>query len=362
MSVALADYTSAGAGQNRSGATSERYGCEGASGGSSAGETGADGGSISEESREAVPRLYTGSDDEDSSVLEDLTAMFPLLDQEVLTTVLHAHEGRLEAAIDYLMAMNCQRAEGVGDVMPDPAPQRFMEDIGGLPELIPSFINDDEEDEEEFEDRLPSYDEIYPPLEPGPPPYSPPSRNHSHLPPTRGLLGDDPFNLPPINYLPQTDYPTVTPSRESLPTDSPTVTPSRESPQTDSPTVAPSRESLPTDNPTVAPSRESLPTDSLTEAPSRESLPTDSPTEAPSRESPQTDSLTEAPSMDLPQVDNSDVTANGDQHLQDSSLGAVGGGFESNFSDFVFQRSGRPEQAHNVDVSSDEDFDHREGE
>ena len=363
MSVALAEYTSVRTGELENGGTPEGYECEGASGG---GENGAERGGVVGE-REATGRVYTGSDDEDSSVLEDLRAMFPLLDEEVLTTVLQTHEGRVEGAIDYLMAMNSQQAEGVEDVMPEPALQSFSEDIGGLPELIPSFVDEDDEDEEEF-DPLPSYDEICPPLEPGPPPYSPPSQDHPFL---RNRLADN-FSLPRTIPLPRVDSPSLAPSRDPLQRDSPTLLPSMDPPQIDSPTLLPSMDPPQIDSRTLALRRDPPQTASPSRDPPQ--------TASRSRDPPQADCTTmpgsRDPQADSPTPIDPSLAPNGDQQLQDISSSIRGGtcsssadtsgrcqcgsdGFEKNVS---LRRSGTSEQACNGDISSDEDFDHREGE
>ena len=118
------------------------------------------------ESNEASgPVSYVPSDDEDedSSILADLTAMFPTLDHEVIVTVLHAHNGRIQAAVEYLMATSQDNDEL--RLMPlkgaqtshsrDPAYDmrgQFSEDIGGLPELLPRFMYEDNEDSTNNED------------------------------------------------------------------------------------------------------------------------------------------------------------------------------------------------------------------
>ena len=107
--------------------------------------------------------LYPLSDDEDSSIVADLIAMFPTLDHEVIVTVLQAHEGRLQATVDYLMSTNSGEEPGRGENSNhsarngylDPAHDligQFSEDIGGLPELLPRYLCD-REDEWEDKDR-----------------------------------------------------------------------------------------------------------------------------------------------------------------------------------------------------------------
>lgn len=110
-------------------------------------------------------------DDEESSVLLDLSAMFPSLDHEVIVTVLQAHEGRVEAVVDYLMrivAGGGEEEEEVEEELQGP----FNDDIGGPPEIVPSFLQeDDHRSLTESPDPLPTYEQSCMPIEPGPPPY-----------------------------------------------------------------------------------------------------------------------------------------------------------------------------------------------
>ena len=121
-------------------------------------------------------------DDDESSVLLDLSAMFPSLDHEVVVTVLQAHEGRVEAVVDYLMrivAGGGEEEEEVEEELQGP----FTDDIGGPPEIIPSFLQeDDDRPLSESPDPLPTYEQSCMPIEPGPPPYL--SAQHSVSLPT----------------------------------------------------------------------------------------------------------------------------------------------------------------------------------
>lgn len=91
--------------------------------------------------------------DEDSSILADLTSMFPSLDHDVIVTVLQAHDGRIQAAVEYLVTAGEQAMSGAN--LPllhtdhtalglyDPARDMvgyFSEDIGGLPEVLPAIL------------------------------------------------------------------------------------------------------------------------------------------------------------------------------------------------------------------------------
>lgn len=118
----------------------------------------------------ARAELYTGSDDEgeeDSSMLADLSSMFPALDHCVLVTVLKSHGGDLEATVDYLMALSLQGEDDDLTLPPDILHQRLMEsedrygqfsnEIGGLPEVLPSFMsgNQSDSDSDEMEEDAP---------------------------------------------------------------------------------------------------------------------------------------------------------------------------------------------------------------
>ncbi len=103
------------------------------------------------------PSPSTLSDDEEeSSVLADLLAMFPTLDQEVILTVLQAYDGRIQEAVEHLISSNYHQDEPVR-LLPIPQSRgdcsldlvrdmegQFSEDIGGLPEVLPRFIYDDD--------------------------------------------------------------------------------------------------------------------------------------------------------------------------------------------------------------------------
>lgn len=116
-------------------------------------------------------------DDDESSVLLDLSAMFPSLDHEVVVTVLQAHEGRVEAVVDYLMRI----VAGGGEEEEEEELQGpFNDDIGGPPEIVPSFLQeDDDRSLSESPDPLPTYEQSCMPVEPGPPPYSSAQHNVS---------------------------------------------------------------------------------------------------------------------------------------------------------------------------------------
>jgi len=108
----------------------------------------------------------------ESSVLLDLNAMFPSLDHEVIVTVLQAHEGRVEAVVDYLMNVVGGGGEEVDEEEELQGP--FSDDIGGPPEIVPSFLQETAADDRsltESPDPLPTYEQACLPIEPGPPPY-----------------------------------------------------------------------------------------------------------------------------------------------------------------------------------------------
>ncbi len=98
---------------------------------------------------------YTSDEDEDSSMLADLLAMFPSLDHDVIVSVLQAHDGRLQAAVEYLMSSSgADHTQGMGggaaagDMGLGPARDmvgQFSDDIGGLPEMLPTFLFDRDE-------------------------------------------------------------------------------------------------------------------------------------------------------------------------------------------------------------------------
>lgn len=94
--------------------------------------------------------------EDNSSTLADLVSMFPSLDHDVVLMVLEAHNGSIEAAVEYLMNTN----GGGGATQPlvtagggygtlgylDPARDmvgQFSADIGGLPEVLPRCLLDD---------------------------------------------------------------------------------------------------------------------------------------------------------------------------------------------------------------------------
>ena len=121
-------------------------------------------------------------DDDESSVLLDLSTMFPSLDHEVIVTVLQAHEGRVEAVVDYLMRIVAGGGEEEEEVVEE-LQGPFNDDIGGPPEIVPSFLQeDDHRSLTESPDPLPTYEQSCMPIEPGPPPYF--SAQHSVSLPT----------------------------------------------------------------------------------------------------------------------------------------------------------------------------------
>ena len=140
---------------------------------------------------------------DDSSVLLDLSAMFPSLDHEVIVTVLQAHEGRMEAVVDYLMNVVGGGGEGeeaeelqgpfsddIGgppEIVPSFLQEPPAEDIGGPPEIVPSFLQEPAAEDiggppeivpsflpaaEDDDDPLPTYEQACMPIELGPPPYT----------------------------------------------------------------------------------------------------------------------------------------------------------------------------------------------
>lgn len=127
--------------------------------------------------------LYPSSDDEESAVLADLVAMFPALDHDVILTVLQSHHGSLEAAVDYLMTASSlsesdqNQLNSTGTMYPvyDMEGQ-YSEDIGGLPEVVPTFELDEGVEEEDSETDEEST-----------------SRDSSPTPDTRVSLEDDPL-------------------------------------------------------------------------------------------------------------------------------------------------------------------------
>lgn len=104
--------------------------------------------------------VFPSSDDEESSNIADLSAMFPTLDHDIILTVLQSHHGRLDAAVDYLMAASSVGGDGhtpsqSGIETMYPAHDmegRYSEDIGGLPEVVPTFEYDNEDDETETDE------------------------------------------------------------------------------------------------------------------------------------------------------------------------------------------------------------------
>ena len=108
------------------------------------------------EEDQATAAYYSSDEDEESSMLANLVSMFPSLDHEVVVSVLQAHNGCIQAAVEYLMSNNAdhqdvQEVGGASDSALDPARDmvgQFSDDIGGLPEVLPSFLFDHTEDDE----------------------------------------------------------------------------------------------------------------------------------------------------------------------------------------------------------------------
>lgn len=123
---------------------------------------GAEGGGANSRSQ-----LYTGSDEEDgedSSILADLSSMFPAVAHDELVTVLRSHGGDLDATVDYLMALSLQREsgdaslprhflrEGLAEVE-----EQFSSEIGGLPQVLPAFMTGGQTDSDsELEEDAPA--------------------------------------------------------------------------------------------------------------------------------------------------------------------------------------------------------------
>ena len=135
--------------------------------------------------RKTIKIVNSGSDDEgegDSSpILTDLASMFPAIDYNELVTILRSHGEDVDATVDYLMALSLHKeTEGAihqGLMMGEESYGRFSDEIGGPPEVLPSFMtgrqtdSDSDEAEEDApsnhrgnvgsdeEDPLPSYEE-----------------------------------------------------------------------------------------------------------------------------------------------------------------------------------------------------------
>lgn len=129
--------------------------------------------------RENQASAYSSDEDEESSMLANLLAMFPSLEHEVIVTVLRAHDGRVQAAVEYLMNSTTDPTQemggAVGLALPihsDPARDmvgQFSDDIGGLPEMLPTFLFDREEDETNSEEGSARFLEEPEPNSPSPP-------------------------------------------------------------------------------------------------------------------------------------------------------------------------------------------------
>ena len=155
-----------------------------------------------------------------SQTLAELSTIFPTIDYNVLVSVLQAHGGRLDTTVEYLMGMpdRLDSANETGvfpeqhavlgddhvvDSLRDMVGQ-FSEDIGGLPELLPSFIYDTQQgDSSEDEDSSVA-------LTPSPSPDSNVDSADDPLP-TYEEACTDADRLPPAVYIPDVvpeDWPT----------------------------------------------------------------------------------------------------------------------------------------------------------
>ena len=109
--------------------------------------------------------------------------MFPAVEHSELVTILKSHGGDLDATVDYLMALSLHtETEGATNIIHQGLMQAeesyriFSDEIGGPPEILPSFMTDnqtdsDSDEEEEGdapvsngivgsdEEALPSYEE-----------------------------------------------------------------------------------------------------------------------------------------------------------------------------------------------------------
>lgn len=93
--------------------------------------------------------------------------MFPAVEHSELVTILRSHGGDLDATVDYLMALSLhiEATEGPTNIIhqelmqTDESYGQFSDEIGGLPEVLPSFMSsnqtDSDSDEEEEEGGAP---------------------------------------------------------------------------------------------------------------------------------------------------------------------------------------------------------------
>ena len=103
-----------------------------------------------------------GSDDEgaDSSILADLTSMFPAVEHSELVTILRSHGGDLDATVDYLMALSLHTEIGGSTNVihqglqeaEDSSYGQFSDEIGGLPSVMSCNQTDSDADDEWEED------------------------------------------------------------------------------------------------------------------------------------------------------------------------------------------------------------------
>ncbi len=102
---------------------------------------------------ETTARLYTMATSvipesvctADSLSLAELSTIFPNIEYNVLVSVLQANNGQMNTTVEYLI-VNPNTAEQTSDECTDYELQemigQFSEDIGGLPEMLPSFLFD----------------------------------------------------------------------------------------------------------------------------------------------------------------------------------------------------------------------------
>ena len=158
----------------------------------------------------------TPSSNEQSQALAELSTIFPTIDYNVLVSVLQAHSGRMDTTVEYLMDIPIQdSAKETGAILPEEHAGlgqhvvqdmvgQFSEDIGGLPELLPSFLYDNQQ-EDSSEDETSSVA-----MSPSPSPDSNVDSADDPLP-TYEEACTDADRLPPAVYIPDIvpeDWPT----------------------------------------------------------------------------------------------------------------------------------------------------------